>query len=107
MKFQNLWEVLGISNTDFIRTTEQRHHEAVSEIWRLVEKNGDIYLDEYEGWYDVRNEAFITETQVEEIMKLPEKSRPRLEKIKEQSYFFRLSKYQEPFCVTTMNIQSS
>ena len=96
VKFQNLWEVLGISNTDFIRTTEPRHHEAVSEIWRLVEKNGDIYLDEYEGWYDVRNEVFITETQVEEIMKLPEKNRPRLEKIKEQSYFFRLSKYQEP-----------
>ncbi len=96
VKFQDLWKVLGISNTDFIRTTEPRHHEAVSEIWRLVEKNGDIYLDEYEGWYDVRNEAFITETQVEEIMKLPEESRPRLEKIKEQSYFFRLSKYQEP-----------
>ena len=96
VKFQDLWKVLGISNTDFIRTTESRHHEAVSEIWRLVEKNGDIYLDEYEGWYDVRNEAFITETQVEEIMKLPEKNRPHLEKIKEQSYFFRLSEYQEP-----------
>ncbi|MCY4378411.1 MAG: class I tRNA ligase family protein, partial [Candidatus Dadabacteria bacterium] len=96
VKFQDLWRVLGISNTDFIRTTEPRHHEAVSEIWRLVEKNGDIYLDEYEGWYDVRNEAFITETQLEEIMKLPEKSRPHLEKIKEQSYFFRLSQYQEP-----------
>ncbi len=96
VKFQDLWKILGIQNTDFIRTTESRHHGAVSEIWRLVEKNGDIYLDEYEGWYDVRNEAFITETQVEEIMKLPEKTRPHLEKIKEQSYFFRLSKYQEP-----------
>ena len=96
VKFQDLWKVLGISNTDFIRTTEARHREAVSEIWRLVEKNGDIYLDEYEGWYDVRNEAFITETQVEEMMKLPEKNRPRLEKIKEESYFFRLSEYQEP-----------
>ena len=96
VKFQDLWKLLGISNTDFIRTTEPRHHEAVSEIWKLVEKNGDIYLDEYEGWYDVRNEAFITETQLEEIMKLPEENRPRLEKIKEQSYFFRLSEYQEP-----------
>ncbi|MYI73753.1 MAG: methionine--tRNA ligase [Candidatus Dadabacteria bacterium] len=96
VKFQNLWKLLGISNTDFIRTTEPRHREAVSEIWRLVQKNGDIYLDEYEGWYDVRNEAFITETQLEEITKLPEESRPRLEKIKEQSYFFRLSRYQEP-----------
>ena len=96
VKFQDLWKLLGISNTDFIRTTEPRHHEAVSEIWKLVEKNGDMYLDEYEGWYDVRNEAFITETQLEEIMKLPEENRPRLEKIKEQSYFFRLSEYQEP-----------
>lgn len=96
VKFQDLWKLLGISNTDFIRTTEPRHHQAVSEIWKLVEKSGDIYLDEYEGWYDVRNEAFITETQLEEIMKLPEESRPRLEKIKEQSYFFRLSEYQEP-----------
>ena len=96
VKFQDLWKLLGISNTDFIRTTEPRHREAVSEIWKLVEKNGDIYLDEYEGWYDVRNEAFITETQLEEIMKLPEESRPRLEKIKEQSYFFKLSQYQEP-----------
>ncbi len=96
VKFQDLWKLLGISNTDFIRTTEPRHHQAVSEIWKLVEKSGDIYLDEYEGWYDVRNEAFITETQLEEIMKLPEQSRPRLEKIKEQSYFFRLSEYQEP-----------
>ncbi len=95
-KFQNLWETLGISNTDFIRTTEPRHREAVSEIWRLVEKNGDIYLDEYEGWYDVRNEAFVTETQVEEVMKLPEEKRPHLERINEQSYFFRLSAYQEP-----------
>ena len=96
VKFQDLWKVLGISNTDFIRTTEPRHYDAVAEIWKLVEKNGDVYLDEYEGWYDVRNEAFITETQLEEIMKLPEESRPHLEKIKEESYFFKLSEYQEP-----------
>ena len=96
VRFQDLCKVLGISNTDFIRTTEPRHREAVSEMWRLAEKNGDIYLDEYEGWYDVREEAFITETQVEEMMKLPEKKRPRLEKLKEESYFFRLSEYQEP-----------
>ena len=95
-KFEDLWKLLGISNTDFIRTTEPRHREAVREIWRLVEKSGDIYLDEYEGWYDVRNEAFVTETQVEELMKLPEQSRPKLERIKEESYFFRLSRYQEP-----------
>ncbi len=95
-KFFDLWKLLGISNTDFIRTTEPRHHNAVSEIWRLVEKNGDIYIDEYEGWYDVRNELFLTDTQFDEIKKLPEANRPKLEKIKEQSYFFRLSQYQEP-----------
>ncbi len=95
-KFIDLWKLLGISNTDFIRTTEPRHYKAVSEIWRLVEKNEDIYLDEYEGWYDVRNELFLTDTQLDEIMKLPEANRPKLEKIKEQSFFFRLSRYQEP-----------
>lgn len=56
-----------------------------------MEKNGDIYPDEYGEWYDVENEAFVTETQIEEIMKLPPENRPKLERIKEQSYFFRLS----------------
>ena len=95
-RFQNLSEALNITNDDFIRTTEKRHKSAVEEIFRRIEESGDIYLSEYEGWYDVRNEAFITETQYEEIMSLPEEKRPTIEKVKEESYFFRLSKYQDP-----------
>lgn len=95
-RFQNLSDALNITNDDFIRTTEERHRISVEEIFRRVEEAGDIYLSEYEGWYDVRNEAFITETQLEEIMDLPEEKRPIIEKVKEESYFFRLSKYQEP-----------
>jgi len=94
LRFQNLWQKLGITNDDFIRTTEERHKRAVAEIFRIIEERGDIYLGEYEGWYDVRNEAFITETQLEEYMNLPESTRPPIEKVKEQSYFFRLSRYQ-------------
>jgi len=95
-RFQDLSGLLNITNDDFIRTTEERHKISVEEIFRRVEKAGDIYLSEYEGWYDVRNEAFITETQLEELMAIPEDKRPKIEKVKEESYFFRLSKYQEP-----------
>jgi methionyl-tRNA synthetase len=94
-RFENLSPVLHITNDDFIRTTEKRHYDAVIEIFNRIEAAGDIYLGEYEGWYDVRNEAFITDTQHEEIMSLPEDKRPVIEKVKEESYFFRLSKYQE------------
>jgi methionyl-tRNA synthetase len=95
-RFKNLSDVLNITNDDFIRTTEERHRISVEEIFRRVEEAGDIYLSEYEGWYDVRNEAFITETQLEEILSLPDDKRPVIEKVKEESYFFKLSKYQEP-----------
>jgi len=96
VRFQDLWKVLNISNNDFIRTTELRHKKAVTEIFRRIEAKGDIYLGEYEGWYEVRNEAYITETQYEEYMSIPESKRPIIERVKEESYFFRLSDYQEP-----------
>lgn len=95
-RFQHLWKILNISNNDFIRTTEERHEKAVFEIFKRIYEKGDIYLGEYEGWYDVREESFVTETQVEEINKLPEDKRPKIEKIKEESYFFKLSDYQKP-----------
>lgn len=96
VRFQDLWKTLKITNTDFIRTTEPRHKKAVEYIFNKINSKGDIYLDEYEGWYDVRNEAFITETQLEEFQKLPENKRPKIEKIKEESYFFKLSSYEKP-----------
>lgn len=95
-RFEQLSEALNITNDDFVRTTEKRHEIAVQEIFKRIEESGDIYLSEYEGWYDVREEAFITGTQLEEIMSLPASKRPQIEKVKEESYFFRLSKFQEP-----------
>lgn len=94
LRFKNLWKILNITNDDFIRTTEDRHKRAVQEIFGRIERRGDIYLGKYEGWYDVRNEAFVTDTQLEEYMGLPESTRPPLERVEEESYFFRLSEYQ-------------
>ena len=95
VRFQELWKVLNISNNDFIRTTEERHKTAVQHLYKIIFEKGDIYMGEYEGWYNVREESFITETQLEEINKLPEDKRPKIDKIKEQSYFFKLSAYQD------------
>jgi len=94
-RFEKLSQALNITNDDFIRTTEKRHERSVVEIFKRIEEAGDIYLDQYEGWYDVRNEAFITDTQYEEIMELPAEKRPIIERVKEESYFFRLSRYQD------------
>lgn len=92
--FQELWKRLNISNTDFIRTTEKRHSEGVQEIFRRSNANGDIYLGAYEGWYCTSDENFLTDGQLVNG-NCPDCNRP-VEKIKEDSYFFRLSRYQEP-----------
>ncbi len=92
-RFDNLWKKLNISNDDFIRTTDQRHVEAVSKFFRAVQAKGDIYLGEYEDWYCVPCESFWTDKQLMDG-KCPDCTRV-VEKIKEKSYFFRMSKYQE------------
>jgi len=92
-RFQSLWEKLEISNTDFIRTTQERHKKGVSELFQRVLEKGDIYLGEYEDWYCTPCETFWTETQLIDF-KCPDCNRPT-EKLKEESYFFRMSKYQE------------
>ncbi|MCI0414740.1 methionine--tRNA ligase [bacterium] len=92
--FRDLWKQLNISNTDFIRTTEERHRRGVAEIFHRSHANGDIYLGAYEGWYCTFDENFLTEGQLVNG-NCPDCHRP-VEKIKEESYFFRLSKYQEP-----------
>lgn len=92
-RFQSLWEKLGISYNDFIRTTQERHKKGVSEIFERVMAQGDIYLGEYEDWYCTPCETFWTETQLIDF-KCPDCNRPT-EKLKEESYFFRMSKYQE------------
>ncbi|SNB45078.1 methionine--tRNA ligase [Geobacter sp. DSM 9736] len=92
-RFQALWEKLDISYTDFIRTTQERHKQGVSHLFEKVMKQGDIYLGEYEDWYCTPCETFWTETQLIDF-KCPDCNRPT-EKLKEESYFFRMSKYQE------------
>jgi len=91
--FKDLWEKMDITYDDFIRTTEERHKKGVFEMWRRVEEAGDIYLGEYEDWYCVPDETYYTELQLKDG-KCPMCGRP-VEKVKEQSYFFKMSKYQD------------
>lgn len=88
---KKLWQTLLISNTDFIRTTEQRQKEVVQKIFNRVYEQGDIFLSEYEGWYCSPCETFFTERQLTEG-KCPDCGRD-VEMLKEASYFFNMSKY--------------
>lgn len=88
---QELWKLLDISYDDFIRTTETRHKEVVEKIFQRLLDQGDIYLDEYEGWYCTPCESFFTERQLENG-NCSDCGRP-VEKVKEESYFFKMSKY--------------
>ncbi|WP_077329923.1 methionine--tRNA ligase [Virgibacillus siamensis] len=88
---QDLWKKLKITNDDFIRTTEERHKKIVEKIFDQLVKQGDIYLDEYEGWYCTSCESFFTERQLDDGH-CPDCGGP-VEKVKEESYFFKMSKY--------------
>ncbi|HET7521863.1 MAG TPA: methionine--tRNA ligase [Bacillales bacterium] len=88
---KELWRKLEISNDDFIRTTDERHTKVVQQIFEQLLAQGDIYLDEYEGWYCKECESFYTERQLDDG-KCPDCGRT-VEKVKEESYFFRMSKY--------------
>ncbi len=96
--FRELSDTLNLSNTDFIRTTEARHKKTVQHLWSILEKNDDIYLSNYSGWYSVSDEAFYNEEEIEEIdgKKIAISSKSPVEWIEEESYFFRLSKWQKP-----------
>ncbi|MCL4478290.1 MAG: methionine--tRNA ligase [Deltaproteobacteria bacterium] len=94
IKFKDAWKLLNISNDDFIRTTEKRHIEVVQEIWKRLKAKGDIYHGFYEDWYCVPCESYWTEKELING-KCPTCGR-EMERVKEESYFFKLSKYQEP-----------
>ncbi len=93
---KDLWDRLDISYNDFIRTTEPRHKEVVQKIFQQLVDQGDIYLGEYEGYYCVPDEAFWTETQAktDKGYFCPDCGR-EVKKVKEENYFFRMSKYQD------------
>ena len=92
-QFKFTWKKLNISYDDFIRTTEERHEKVVIEVIKKIAENGDIYKGEYEGWYCTPCESFWTEIQLKDG-KCPQCER-EVKMLKEESYFFRLSKYQE------------
>jgi len=90
--FKELWRKFHISNDDFIRTSEPRHEQVVQEIFRRIRDNGDIYKGEYTGLYCTPCESYWTELQLDENGCCPDCHRP-VEKVSEEAYFFRLSKY--------------
>ena len=96
--FRNLSNTLNLSNTDFIRTTEDRHIKSVQNLWKILEEKDEIYLSKYSGWYSVSDEAFYSEDEIEkkEGNKISKISGSQVEWVEEESYFFRLSKWQEP-----------
>ncbi|WP_394727668.1 methionine--tRNA ligase [Altererythrobacter sp. GH1-8] len=99
--FREMADTLNLSYDDFVRTTEQRHHAASLELWRRMEAAGDLYLDRYEGWYSVRDEAFYEESELVDQdaadgtkIKLSPQGTP-VEWTAEETWFFRLSEYQD------------
>ena len=98
---QDLWKKLDVSYDDFIRTTQPRHKKSVQKIFQKLVDNGDIYLGEYEGWYSVSDEEYFTESQLVEVYRDADgkmiggvaPSGHEVQLVKEESYFFRMSKY--------------
>lgn len=95
LRFQDLWKRMHISHDVFIRTTDPEHERTVQSFFLLLKEKGYIYKGEYEGWYCVPCETFWTEAQLEGRLVCPDCGRP-LERLREESYFFALSKFTEP-----------
>src|SRR3954468_20387273 len=96
--FQKMCDTLNVSYDRFIRTSEPVHYRASQAIWTAMQERGDLYLDRYEGWYSVRDEAYYEEEELgcaEDGSKLSPQGTP-VEWTVEESWFFRLSKYQQP-----------
>jgi methionyl-tRNA synthetase len=91
-RFRDLARAMGISNDDFIRTTEARHKRGVQQLWRELAARGEIYLGSYAGWYSVRDEAFFAES---ELVDGKAPTGAPVEWVEEPSYFFRLSAWQD------------
>jgi methionyl-tRNA synthetase len=96
-RFIEMAATLGLSNDDFIRTTEPRHYETCEEIWRRMEKAGDIFKKKYGGWYSVRDETYYkeSETEVREGVRYAIPTGTPVDWNEEETYFFRLSAYQD------------
>ena len=94
--FRDLSDLLNLSNDDFIRTTEERHKISAQNLWKVLLEKDEIYLSKYSGWYSVRDEAFVAENEiVEKDGKKYNGFGSELSWVEEESYFFRLSKWQD------------
>ena len=95
--FKDLTIKLNLSNDDFIRTTEKRHHEAVNDLWSKLIKSGDIYLSKYKGWYSVSDEAYYNNDEIVEKngKKFSSFSGSTVEWVEEESFFFKLSAWEK------------
>ncbi len=96
--FKDLSKTLNLTNSDFIRTTESRHKKSVEFLWEKLVKNDEIYLSEYSGWYSVSDEAFYNDDEIENEngKKIAKLSKSEVEWVNEESYFFKLSKWEKP-----------
>ena len=96
--FIDLTKILNLSNTDFIRTTEDRHKNTVKKLWSLLQENNQIYLSKYAGWYSVSDEAYYLENEIEELegKKVSKTSGSEVTWMEEESFFFKLSEWQQP-----------
>ncbi len=98
-KYVNGFKVLNqrefVSNDDYVRTTSERHKRTAKELWRMCSSKGDIYLDNYSGWYNVREETFVSENDAKLTDYKDPASQLPLKKVEEASYFFKMSKYQD------------
>ena len=93
VRFQELWERLEVTHDDFIRTTDERHCTIVQKILQDLFDRDEIYAADYDGWYDITSETFVTEKDFD-----PEQasgSKPTVIRIQERNYFFRMSKYKD------------
>ncbi len=95
--FENLTKKLNLSNDDFIRTTEKRHHNSVNDLWNKLINSGDIYLSKYKGWYSVSDEAYYNDDEINEKngKKFSTFSGSPVEWVEEESFFFKLSSWQD------------
>ncbi|MDP2652944.1 MAG: methionine--tRNA ligase [Candidatus Omnitrophota bacterium] len=93
--FKDTFRKLGITNDDFIRTTESRHKDKVQQYIAELQKSGDVYLGEYEGWYDAGQEEYIPDTKAKDYDYISPFNKKPLVRKKEKNYFFRLSAYQD------------
>ena len=96
--FVDLTKILNISNSDFIRTTEERHKSTVVKLWNILDKNEQIYLSKYAGWYSISDEAYYSEEEIDDIdgQKFSKSSGSTVEWMEEESFFFKLSEWQKP-----------